>query len=771
MTFVRFVVDGERINEQEWDIRIYHETSEHEPIHTRRLRRSTIDCMAFPQPPKSEAQAIPDAALHKHLCTTSAVGDILSVYLNIIRRDPDMRQKDLETFGRYLSTTLLNQTAWEAIDAIAQGQPIELALCLHAEEYELARLPWEMMYGSTNFLVAETHRPVAVTRLITSVDQSQRQGDLDPLPSPLKVLFVVGNDLSDARIHPGAEYLSLLRRLEAQGILNFQSRILLAATGQALEDEVKRWRPSVVHFICHGGYEEHLGGFLELMPEDEREQHPRFFAPALLPRLTPHNLRPLVVLNACYTGMATTLAYAPLAVELVRGGLPIVVAMVGSVADSACRLFTRRFYEALLTGQSIVEATAEGRRADFVELNGHQTNVDWIFPTLFLAEGISPRITIDTQFQESWLNLQRIANKYYNVRNYPVFCDRLVFIEAYERLINSSDDSTGLRVLAVEAHPSDTFSQERRPQYGKSLLLQELAARAVRDGHVPCKLIDLDAPSTPLAVGHTLIKAITQAYQHFDLPLPLDTEGFLTYEFFLLKKASQDPLAFACLSPLTKQTLQLHDNRFDHLAVIAAALRVDLGKLATIARERYPGAKVLLLIDDVHTFGVAPANQSALDLFLHHLLIADGLLHPADPIRVIFTYSKTMESAYRTAVSILTDYVQNTQGFLRCLPLEGFRGPESTRGRESRQDEYHLAYQQFLLNRNLVVRHDVKPDKREQVYNLLHDVIQGIPSRLRAPNEVLETALSIFQKLQFLELADDEEILQQLEGSSKEGRR
>jgi hypothetical protein len=173
---------------------------------------------------------------------------------------------------------------------------------------------------------------------------------------------------------------------------------------------------------------------------------------------------------------------------------------------------------------------------------------------------------------------------------------------------------------------------------------------------------------------------------------------------------------------------------------------------------------VLLLLDDVHAFGVAPANRSALDLFLRHLLIADGLLHPGDPIRVIFTYSKAMEPEYRPAMSILTDYVQNTQGFLRYLPLEAFRGPEDLRRDECFQDEYHLAYQQFLLHRNLVIRHDVKPEKRELVYKHLHEAIRGIPSRLRAPNEALETALSIFQSMQVLEVADDEEILQQLEG-------
>ena len=369
MTVLRFVIDGVLVNDnQEWEIRIHLETLENAPIHIRQIQRRAIGFMAFPQPPQDEAQDIPNAALHKPLCTTTEVADILSVYLNIIRREPDTAKRDMETFGRYLAQTLLDQKAWDAIDAIAQGQPIELSICSYAGMCELARLPWEMMYGTTNFLVAETERPVAITRLITSEDlmqpPAQDPADQIQLPSPLKVLFVVGSNLSDARILPGAEYLSLLRRLEAKGTLNFQSRILLAATITNLEDTVKIWRPSVVHFICHGGYDEHQGGVLELTPEDERDPQPQLFAKELLPLLTPDQLRPLVVLNACYSGMATTLAYAPLAIELIQGGLPMVVAMVGSVADRACRLFTRSFYQTLLKGGSIVEATAQLHRVE-----------------------------------------------------------------------------------------------------------------------------------------------------------------------------------------------------------------------------------------------------------------------------------------------------------------------------------------------------------------------------------------------------------------------
>ena len=644
MTVLRFLIDGAVNNENhEWQIRIHPETIERAPIYERRLQRRTIGSIAFPQPPWSDEQEIPSVALHRHLCTTSEVDDIRSVYLNIIRRDPNQAQQDMETFGRYLAQNLLNQGAWDAINVIAQGQPIELSICSHAGIDELARLPWEMMYGTTNFLVAQTQQPVAITRLICTQDQSQHSAQQPErqieLPSPLKVLFVIGADLSDARILPGAEYLSLLRRLEAQGILNFQSRILLAATSKALEDVVRLWRPSVIHFICHGGHDELQGGFLELTPEDERDPQPQLFAQELLPLLTPDKLRPLVILNACYSGLATTLDYVPLAVELIQGGLPMVVGMVGSVADRACRLFTRNFYETLLKGGSVVEATASGRRASFIASSGHQSGVDWIFPTLFMAEDVSPNITVDPCPPEGWAKLQHIAAAYFNIKNL-LFCDRIVFIEAYERLINSSDAATGLKMLAVEAQLIEKSSQDGRLQFGKTRLLKELAARAVRDGHIPCVFDQPEPPSTPLDLGMQLINAINTVYTRFEFPPPLNQDQTLAYEFLQLKDAGQDAVRIVSLSPLTKRALQLHSNSIDHPAVIAEALCADMRALANTARQQYPEAKLLLLVDDVHRFGVSPTNQGALDLLLSYLLTPGYLLRPFDPIRVIFTYSR-----------------------------------------------------------------------------------------------------------------------------------
>ena len=95
------------------------------------------------------------------------------------------------------------------------------------------------------------------------------------------------------------------------------------------------------------------------------------------------------MLNACYSGAQPPAdrAAAPLATEMVKHGIPIVVAMWGRVSDRACRLFTWCFYEALLWSKPIPQAVAAGRRMAFEE-QGDPAGADWAFPAIFLDETV-----------------------------------------------------------------------------------------------------------------------------------------------------------------------------------------------------------------------------------------------------------------------------------------------------------------------------------------------------------------------------------------------
>ena len=160
--------------------------------------------------------------------------------------------QDVKEFGRYLFGALI-EPDWAAMVQAAGDDGIELALAWDPEEALLHRLPWELMHGadgpeeSQGFLAGSRDRPLAMSpNLVRGAT-----AELDELPATLGALFVIGTDRSEAAIRPGREYLTLVQRLQTQGV-SLRSRVLVAATRTSLQDELTRWRPTVLHFIGHG---------------------------------------------------------------------------------------------------------------------------------------------------------------------------------------------------------------------------------------------------------------------------------------------------------------------------------------------------------------------------------------------------------------------------------------------------------------------------------------------------------------------------------------
>jgi CHAT domain-containing protein len=170
-------------------------------------------------------------------------------------------------------------------------------------------------------------------------------------------------------IRPGAEYLGLVRGLRTNE-LSLKLHLLLEANVDTLSAAIEEFRPTVVHFICHGDVSSAGAGFLELTDPQDPSKSASVYGPSLIGALRTKKNLPLpqiVVLNACYTAAArfwkVGQVASPLSVELLQSGVPVVVGMAGRVADQACRLFTRGFYESLLTQGEIAVAAGEGRRA------------------------------------------------------------------------------------------------------------------------------------------------------------------------------------------------------------------------------------------------------------------------------------------------------------------------------------------------------------------------------------------------------------------------
>ncbi|HMQ33542.1 MAG TPA: CHAT domain-containing protein, partial [Chloroflexaceae bacterium] len=402
-------------------------------------RRPSGGAYAFPLPPADDppAPGSPEARL------LAEDGGLSACFALIARQTPGAG--DVERFGRYLFHTLIGPGSWAAIKSAAGGQPIELALCWDAGERCLARLPWEMMarpkpeHPAGSVFLAADEPLVAITRRVPGRAVLPAQ-----LQTPPRVLFVVGTDLGEQVIRSGAEYLGLLRALESND-LGLRHQLLAQASPERLKAAIAFFRPSILHFICHGGvYSDSGRPFLDLRSDDPAGGVKEVTTDDLFTLLADGPEVEAVVLNACYTASAGDYSAVgqvalPMAEALVAGdgarSVPIVVGMAGEIGDRACRLFTRRFYETLLSGGSIAQATAQGRRLGLTNPHGDEwlTSLDWALPTLFLPASAG-EATLAVSDDPDERVRQRNAGRFRH-GEYPVFCGREDHFDAYAALM------------------------------------------------------------------------------------------------------------------------------------------------------------------------------------------------------------------------------------------------------------------------------------------------------------------------------------------------
>jgi CHAT domain len=453
----------------------------------------------MPLPP--EAATAGDA--HEALCK----GDTKAFH-QALQNYRARRSDKVQAFGQYLFAVLLGDTWWQAIRTAARPAGdtlVELALAWPAEQASLPfdRLPWELLQTGERPLVASHDPRVAITRILPRPLSDGGAAARSPaaLDLPPRVLFVIGSSPGDPRIRAASEVLGLILSIENPG-RTVDARVLERATPTRVREAVTAFRPQVVHFICHGDAKDGKA-WLELQP-DEPGAEPNCESEKILEMLRPGAVPgpTIVVLSACRSAEVTDapdnappptpqqLAAMPsqpvsmgsLGAQLVRGGVPIVIGMSGRVSDVAARLFTRRFEASLLQGEPLVSATADARRAPFVEGRAVQPSIDWAYPTVLLDEvvdpGYAPTPAPGAQGAASklddWVTSFRVTGG-----NQPVFCARQAFFDAFGDLFRRK----GRGVLVAYAQPES--DDDGRARYGKTRLLEQLTFRALREGHLP----------------------------------------------------------------------------------------------------------------------------------------------------------------------------------------------------------------------------------------------------------------------------------------------
>lgn len=520
-----------------------------------------------------------------------------------------------ESVGIHLFSMLLGKAAWEAINAAAEGEGvIELALSWPVDESDLHRLPWEMLHDGDQFL-STTRRPlVAITRLVPVETELPQQ--LDILP---KLLFAIGSSLNDPVIRPGAEVMGILRsKREGKEFISF---ILESASPQRIQNEVRNRNPDVVHFICHGGPD-----FLRLQNDGGGVGS---YGPSQLAEilLQPDRAPPLVVLSACDGARPAGPNTASLAAQMVEAGLPLVIAMGGRISDLGCRLFARRFMDSLVAGEPVVQAVGEGRSAALhANPSSAASQIEWAFPVVFQSESVLPGFAPIAAGAPVEI-AKRVANYSFNNNSPPVFCGRVDYLSAFDELL---DQEKTKDVLMISA-PNPTSS------LGEKRLLDEMAARAVKLGHVVVRLRG-ESPKTPVQLAAQTLMASLRTRSWMNLRSRADS---LVYAYLQSNEDFENQLAAEDQDQLASGLARFtQDVATDvNSTELMLKLRGDLKQLFDDAVEsgRYLHSSpvVVVLMGDVQQY-----DKAADALF--DFLETEGRLGSIDaPVKLVVAYDES----------------------------------------------------------------------------------------------------------------------------------
>jgi hypothetical protein len=243
---------------------------------------------------------------------------------------------------------------------------------LRLEPPELHALPWECCYDAEQAVfLAQDPRTVMVRYLQGTFARSKLTD------AGLRVLVAVASPHGLPPLKTDEEYAHIEDALE-----ELAGRVQVcrtAATVDALQDALRRG-PNLLHFIGHGGFDAAMGGYLVL--EDDQGAPYLVDAEVLAGLLRGSSAR-LAILNACASARADPEdSFAGLAPQLVRAGLPAVIAMQTYLSDAAATQFSRAFYGAVADGWPLDAAVTACRQALFAHA---PASPGWSVPALYLT--------------------------------------------------------------------------------------------------------------------------------------------------------------------------------------------------------------------------------------------------------------------------------------------------------------------------------------------------------------------------------------------------
>jgi CHAT domain-containing protein len=293
----------------------------------------------------------------------------------------DANDNDIKIVGSKLFDALFPQEAFHILrNSLEQVQREgkKLRLILHLDSPELVRLPWELMRSAKlppGRLIMNQH--LSLIRYLPLAQPIRRK----PYRVPLDVLVLVSSPAGLPPLDVTSEQAKIKKslRLMTWG-KDVRLRFCEHATLDKLRSELERGA-DVVHFIGHGDFDEKSNSS-SLQFECEDGERDAVSAEALGEVLHDSTVR-LVVLNSCESAAsAPHNAFTGVAQELLRSGVPAVVAMQFKILDSTAPLFSETFYSALITNYSIEAAVAAVRLR--LMAGAREDLLGWATPVLYM---------------------------------------------------------------------------------------------------------------------------------------------------------------------------------------------------------------------------------------------------------------------------------------------------------------------------------------------------------------------------------------------------
>lgn len=297
--------------------------------------------------------------------------------------NPPLTETSLEELGDQLFQALFRgpvRSCWmrsfsEATRHSGGGLRLKLQLNL-ADPFVagLAELPWELLFSPEHGGFLGLQRRTPILRHMRLPLPGSR-----PLPArPIRVLTVLSQPAAMDSLSLDEEAGRIAAAL--RDVPGVEVHPLQNPTVEALREELLRQDFHVLHFMGHGGFDEHSGqGALCFAGAGGASV--RVSGSLLATHLAGMDSLRLVFVNACDTARSNTAApFAGVATALLRAGLPAVIAMQRPISDDAALEFSRTVYRRLAAGDPVDTAVTEGRLAIFRDNGSLQ---EWGTPVLF----------------------------------------------------------------------------------------------------------------------------------------------------------------------------------------------------------------------------------------------------------------------------------------------------------------------------------------------------------------------------------------------------